>query len=63
MQHVASSQTKDGACVSCIGRRILYHFSPWRPCNDDIDLHNTPEVHIISIYTLQLRKLKFRKIK
>ena len=35
--------------------------SPWKPYN--IDLHNTPEVHIVSIYILQLRKLKFRKIK
>ena len=31
--HVESSQIRDCACVSCIGRQILYQWAPERPQN------------------------------
>ena len=36
-RHVGSSRTRDGTCVSCISRWILYHWGTWEACPQSFD--------------------------
>ena len=47
-----SFQPRDGTCVSCIGRQILYHWATWEACITHAYAHIHRRIYIyVCIYT------------